>query len=267
MKSFICILLALFQFTIFTAIGAVGEPPLHELPLNLSLSDAGVRDSTSRMSVVEYKFKPKSLILPASFITVGAIGTAIDGMNDFHLFSRKDSVKKIRIDDYMEWGMLGWVFVCDLMGKEKHNWVDQLCLVAIAEGFNAAMTRTVKYTVGEIRPDGGPHSFPSGHTANAFLGAHVAWKEFKDSCPVLAYSGYALATFVACSRLYNNRHWVADVIAGAGFGILSVELAYLTYFPIRNAIARKINMKGNDRLVVAPTFSPDGGGLYLSWKF
>ena len=249
MKSFICILLALFQFTIFTAIGAVGEPPLHELPLNLSVSDAGVRDSTSRMSVIEYKFKPKSLILPAS------------------LFSRKDSVKKIRIDDYMEWGMLGWVFVCDLMGKEKHNWVDQLCLVAIAEGFNAAMTRTVKYTVGEIRPDGGPHSFPSGHTANAFLGAHVAWKEFKDSCPVLAYSGYALATFVACSRLYNNRHWVADVIAGAGFGILSVELAYLTYFPIRNAIARKINMKGNDRLVVAPTFRPDGGGLYLSWKF
>ena len=71
MKSFICILLALFQFTIFTAIGAVGEPPLHELPLNLSLSDAGVRDSTSRMSVVEYKFKPKSLILPASLITVG----------------------------------------------------------------------------------------------------------------------------------------------------------------------------------------------------
>ena len=176
------------------------------------------------MSVVEYKFKPKSLILPASLITVGAIGTAIDGMNDIHLFSRKDSVKKIRIDDYMEWGMLGWVFVCDLMGKEKHNWVDQLCLVAIAEGFNAAMTRTVKYTVGEIRPDGGPHSFPSGHTANAFLGAHVAWKEFKDSCPVLAYSGYALATFVACSRLYNNRHWVADVIAGAGFSLSSLPI-------------------------------------------
>ena len=160
-----------------------------------------------------------------------------------------------------------WVFVCDLMGKEKHNWVDQLCLVVIAEGFNAAMTRTVKYTVGEIRPDGGPHSFPSGHTANAFLGAHIAWKEFKDSSPVLAYSGYALATFVACSRLYNNRHWVADVVAGAGFGILSVELAYLTYFPIRNAIARKINMKGSDRLVVAPTLGPTGGGLYLSWKF
>ncbi len=87
-----------------------------------------------RMPVVAYKFNPKSLILPASLITVGAVGTAIDGMNDFHLFSRKDSVKQIHIDNYLEWGMLGWVFVCDLMGKEKHNWVDQLCLVALAEG-------------------------------------------------------------------------------------------------------------------------------------
>ena len=116
---------------------------------------------------------------------------------------------------------------------------------------NAVMTRTLKYTVKEIRPDGGPYSFPSGHTANAFLGAHMAYKEFKDSSPVLAYSGYALALFVAGSRLYNNRHWVADVVAGAGFGILSVELAYLTYFPIRNAIARKINRKAAQNMVIS----------------
>lgn len=247
MKSFICILLALSLFAVNAR--------------------AAEQDSLSRMPVVAYEFNPKSLILPASLITVGAVGTAIDGMGDFHLFSRKDSVRQIRIDDYMEWGMLGWVFVCDLMGKEKHDWVDQLCLVAVAEGFNAVMTRAVKHAVGEVRPDGGPRSFPSGHTANAFLGAHVAWKEFKDSSPVLAYSGYALATFVGCSRVYNNRHWVADVVAGAGFGILSVELAYLAYFPVRNAIARKINRKAGDRLVVAPTFSPEGGGLYLSWRF
>lgn len=220
-----------------------------------------------KMPVVEYRFKPTSLILPASLITVGAIGASVDGMKDYHLFSRKDSVKRIHIDDYMEWGMLGWVFVCDLMGKEKHNWVDQLCLVAMAEGFNAGMTRSLKYIVNEKRPDGGPYSFPSGHTANAFLGAHIAYKEFKDSNPWLAYSGYALATFVACSRVYNNRHWVADVVAGAGFGVLSVELAYLAYFPIRNAIARAVNKKSSNRLVVSPSFSPDGGGFYMSYRF
>lgn len=107
-----------------------------------------------RMPVVAYKFNPKSLILPASLITVGAVGTAIDGMNDFHLFSRKDSVKQIHIDNYLEWGMLGWVFVCDLMGKEKHNWVDQLCLVALAEGMNGLMVHGLKNWVNEPRPDG-----------------------------------------------------------------------------------------------------------------
>ena len=56
----------------------------------------------TRMSLVSYSFNPKSLILPASLITVGAVGTAIDGMNDFHLFSRKDSVKRIHVDDYLE---------------------------------------------------------------------------------------------------------------------------------------------------------------------
>lgn len=237
--------------------------------MGLSAQEQTHRADTLRqkMPVVEYRFNPKHLILPASLITIGAIGTAIDGMNDFHLFSRKESVKKIHIDDYMEWGMLGWVFVCDLMGKEKHNWVDQLCLVTIAEGFNAAMTRTLKHTVNEARPDGRPYSFPSGHTANAFLGAHIAYKEFKDSSPVLAYSGYALAAFVAGSRLYNNRHWVADVVAGAGFGILSVELSYLVYFPVRNAIARKINRKAARNLVVAPTLNASGGGLFVSYSF
>ena len=221
-----------------------------------------------KMSVVEYKFKPTSLILPASLITVGAVGTAIDGMNDFHLFSRKDSVKQIRVDNYLEWGMLGWVFVCDLLGKEKHNWVDQLCLVALAEGLNGMMVHGLKHWVNETRPDGSPHSFPSGHTSNAFLGAHMAYKEFKHSSPVLAYSGYAIAAFVAGSRIYNNRHWVSDVVAGAGFGILSVELSYLIYFPVRNAIARKINRKNKDLpIVAAPVFSPDMAGLYFTYRF
>ena len=239
------------------ASGVVEELPSDSLP---ALTD-------KQIPIVSYTFQPKSLILPAFLITVGAIGTAIDGMNDFHLFTRKDSVKQIHVDDYLEWGMLGWVFVCDLMGKEKHNWVDQLCLVTLAEGLNAAMVHGVKHFVNETRPDGTDHSFPSGHTANVFLGAHVAWKEFKDTSPVLAYSGYALAAFVAGSRLYNNRHWVADVVAGAGFGILSVELSYLIYFPVRNAIARKINLRRSDRLVLSPTVNPGGAGLYLSYRF
>lgn len=221
-----------------------------------------------KIPIISYKFQPKSLILPASLITVGVIGTTIDGMNDFHLFSRKDSVKQFTLDNYMEWGMLGWVFLCDFMGKEKHNWVDQLCLVALAEGMSGLMVHGLKGLVDEPRPDGTTESFPSGHTANAFLGAHIAYKEFKDTSPVLAYSGYALAAFVAGCRVYKNRHWVADVVAGAGFGILSVELSYLIYFPIRNAIARQVNRKAKDfPVVAAPLCGSKMTGLYLSYSF
>ncbi len=229
---------------------------------------AHVNDSIGeKMPVVNYRFQPKDLILPASLITVGAVGTAIDGMQDFHLFSRRDSTKQIRVDDYLEWGMLGWVFICDLMGKEKHHWADQFFLVAIAEGLNAGMVQGIKHSLNTTRPDGKPHSFPSGHTSNAFLGAHIAYKEFRETSFALAYSGYAVALFVAATRIHNNRHWVADVVAGAGFGILSVELSYLIYFPVRDAIARNVNKRAADRLMVAPMVNERGGGVYLSFRF
>ncbi|WP_407946995.1 phosphatase PAP2 family protein [Parabacteroides sp. PH5-16] len=239
-----------------------------ELPLSSATDSVSLYTPTEKMPVVDYRFKPTRFILPAALITAGAIGTAVDGWNDFHLFTRKDSIHyNIKVDDYLEWGMLGWVFVCDLMGKEKHNFVDQLFIVALAEGLNAGFVQGLKRVVDTTRPDGARYSFPSGHTANAFLGAHVAFKEFKDSSPVLAYSGYAIAAFVAGTRVYKNRHWIADVVAGAGFGILSVELSYLIYFPIRNAIARSVNAKASDRLVVAPMLNQQGGGLYFSFRF
>jgi membrane-associated phospholipid phosphatase len=213
-----------------------------------------------------YKFKPASLILPASLIAVGTLGTSISGMKDYHLIHRKDSVKVIKIDNYMEYGMLGWVFVCDIFGNEKHTLTDQLCLVALAEGLNFGMTHGIKKIVNKERPDGGNYSFPSGHTANAFLGAHIAFKELKDSNPVLACSGYALALFVAGSRVYNNRHWVSDVVAGAGFGILSAEMSYLIYFPIKNALIKN-KIKGAEHLTFAPTINDHGAGVYLSYRF
>lgn len=222
---------------------------------------------TEKIPVVDYKFKASRFILPAALLTVGAVGTAIDGMNDFHLFTRKDSVSFVNADNYLEWGMLGWVFLCDLMGKEKHSFVDQVFLLGIAEGINGGTLQLLKRTIDLRRPNGADLSFPSGHTANAFLGAHLAFKEFKDSSPVLAYSGYAAALFVAGSRVYKNKHWVADVVAGAGIGILSVELSYLIYFPIRNAIVRNMNLKASQNLVLAPMINEKGGGVYFSFRF
>ena len=65
-------------------------------------------------------------------------------------------------------------------------------------------------------------SFPSGHTSSAFgFAASLA----DDVRPLWAKIGlYTLATGTAWSRVYNNKHWTSDVVAGALVGITSAKL-------------------------------------------
>lgn len=65
-------------------------------------------------------------------------------------------------------------------------------------------------------------SMPSGHTSSAFgFAASLA----EDVHPLWAKIGlYTLATGTAWSRVYNNKHWTSDVIAGAIVGITSAKL-------------------------------------------
>jgi membrane-associated phospholipid phosphatase len=185
-----------------------------------------------------YKFRAANLALPTALIAVGAVGTAVRGWNDFGLFVRDGKVRTgfgkrwaDRTASYAEYAAFGWVFACDMMGKEQHHWKDQIMVTLLSEMFNGVMVTGLKHGLNVRRPRGTGLSFPSGHTANAFLGAHIAFKEMKDNAPWLAGVGYVMAMAVGTSRVYDNWHWIADVAAGAGIGILSVELAYLVYFP------------------------------------
>ena len=69
-------------------------------------------------------------------------------------------------------------------------------------------------------------SFPSGHTANAFMIATMMYKEYGELSPWIGIGSYASASTVAVMRMLNNRHWMSDVLFGAGIGILSTELGY-----------------------------------------
>lgn len=82
------------------------------------------------------------------------------------------------------------------------------------------------------RPDtGDPSSFPSGHTAQAFASATIFSDAFAQHKPWLKATMYASAATVGALRILNNRHWASDVIAGAGFGILSAKLSELITQP------------------------------------
>lgn len=39
-------------------------------------------------------------------------------------------------------------------------------------------------------------------------------------------AGYAVAAGVGAMRVYNNKHWCSDILAGAGIGILSASIMY-----------------------------------------
>jgi membrane-associated phospholipid phosphatase len=85
-------------------------------------------------------------------------------------------------------------------------------------GTNLGVTYGLKYSIDKKRPNGGKHSFPSGHTSAAFQGASFIHKRYGLKYAVPAYIA---ATFVGYSRVDSDAHYTEDVIAGAVIGILS----------------------------------------------
>ena len=98
-----------------------------------------------------------------------------------------------------------------LGGSPRHD-------LALALGRTWLLTGALKVTVDETRPDGGAHSFPSGHTSMAFAGAEFLRKEYGWQWGVPAY---AAAGFVGWSRVEARRHYTHDVLAGALIGMLA----------------------------------------------
>src|SRR4029450_10811094 len=76
-------------------------------------------------------------------------------------------------------------------------------------------TQAMKYTVRRDRPTGECCAFPSGHASSAFAAASVLERHFgyRGSWPALLGASY-----VATSRLVDNRHFLSDVVFGAALG-------------------------------------------------
>jgi membrane-associated phospholipid phosphatase len=109
-------------------------------------------------------------------------------------------------------------------------------------------TEVLKFSVPRLRPD---HSdlaaFPSGHTSASFALATVAASQWGWDVGVPAY---AVAGFVGYSRMESNKHYLSDVLFGAGLGIASGRAVY------------KVRRRAHPgRYAFMPFVSPGGGGL------
>lgn len=165
---------------------------------------------------------------------------------------------RTKIDDYSQF--FGPVLTTGLKigGYEgRSDWGRYIASAAMSYGFMALFVNSIKYTAKEMRPDGTTaNSWPSGHTATAFVGATILHKEYGVTrSPWFSVAGYSVATATGIMRVLNNRHWVSDVLSGAGIGIMSGELAYAMsdlIFKKRGLLRGSLDSKYN--IVEHPSF-------------
>lgn len=134
----------------------------------------------------------------------------------------------MKYDDYLQYAPTATVYALKIAGVEgRNNTLRATYSYATSLAIMGILVNTIKKTAKVERPDqSAKNSFPSGHTAMAFTNASFLHKEYGVVNPAYSIGGYSVATFTGVGRYLNNRHWVSDILAGAGIGILSTELGY-----------------------------------------
>ena len=131
-------------------------------------------------------------------------------------------------DDWLQYAPAGAMVALKACGvKSRSSWGRMLVSDAFSAGLMTIGVNSLKYSCRVMRPDGSSrNSFPSGHTATAFMTATMLHKEYGHRSPWYSIGGYTVATVTGVTRQLNNRHWMSDIMVGAGIGILATELGY-----------------------------------------
>ncbi|UYZ64065.1 phosphatase PAP2 family protein [Hymenobacter weizhouensis] len=209
----------------------------------------------------------KATIVPAALIGYG-VSTIYDRGFYSSYDARRDIQKQFpnfrtRVDDFLIIAPYLELGAAALAGVEsRDDRINTLLVIGKSELIFGVLTTVLKKTTGVLRPDGTTrNAFPSGHTAQAFLAASIVHTEFRHKSQWYGVGAYTIATSVAALRMLNNRHWQSDVFAGAGIGILSAHLGYLSH---RYRWGRKPRLLG---LQASPMVWPGGtAGLTVVWR-
>lgn len=191
--------------------------------------------------------KVKNFVFP-----VTCVGYGILALHNHSLQSLNNNLRRnikpgtpyysTTIDNYLQYLPAFTVYGLNASGlKGRNNFKDRTFIFGMSSIFTCALISPLK-TISDIeRPDhSANNSFPSGHTATAFAGAEFLRQEYKGVSKLYGIGGYIIATTTGLLRMYNNRHWLSDIIAGAGIGILSTKIAYLIYPFIQKTLFKSV---------------------------
>lgn len=183
-----------------------------------------VRDSSETI-------KARHLVAAGLVFTAGAVGVNWDVyQNNINLPLKqlgdnlRASYGPFHLDDYLQYAPAASYMGFGALGMGNHRFIEKTLVCATSWATMGILVNSLKYTIADLRPDGSTrNSFPSGHTATAFMGAEMVAIEYGGWYGVGAY---AVATGVALMRVYNCRHWFSDLLGGAAVGALSARIGY-----------------------------------------
>ena len=201
------------------------------LPLKMSAQAA---DTVARRSPgTRHGFR--SFYTPI-FLSIGGIVLNGNGRESFKnevVEERNEVIPrfKTRIDNYLQYSPVLIAYGLDAIGiTSKTDLANRTAILIKGELAMITTVTLLKHLTHQLRPDGSSYtSFPSGHTAQAFAAATFLSEEYSRQFPWMPYAAYGTATTVGLLRMANNRHFISDVLLGAGIGILCQKGAYLTH--------------------------------------
>ena len=191
----------------------------------------GVVPDAAEDTLASEPFRIKPFIVPAGLAVSGLL---VQGRISRQLERRVESRYpgyRTSADDYLIYAPVGLSLGLSAVGvKGKHRFGEQVLLAVISGLASQGITQTLKRIAKYPRPDGTTNdAFPSGHTTGAFTSATLLHKEYGHRSVWYSVGGYSVATSVGVLRIINNRHWLADVLFGAGVGIGTTEAVYIVY--------------------------------------
>lgn len=217
-----------------------------------------------------YKFRPVQLIAPAALIGVGFIGLESDWLKRRNHETKEELQEHphphLSADDFMQFVPVAATYGLKLCGvRSLHGYADMTVIAATAYLLTGMSVYGIKTLTRIERPDGSTrNSFPSGHTATAFAGAELLRREYWNTSPWIGVAGYVVAAGTGFLRMYNNRHWLTDVLAGAGLGILCTQAAYWLYPVITKTFFHKLY---RTNIFLSPYVSAESKGVALRLTF
>ena len=234
---------------------------------------------TAPDTVKKLHSNPLSLVPPAAMIAYGGLSFAVHPIRRFDYYIRGEVAKTSpnfhsTAESYFQFAPVVIVYGLNLAGvRGKNTFIDRSALLGLSASILGITAFATKHFTHRLRPNGANYlSFPSGHTATAFMGAEFMAQEYDAKSPLYGVLAYSIATTTGVFRMYNRDHWFSDVVAGAGLGILSTKAAYLVYPAIRNWLthgdekAEQHNRRKKSRYknaLLSPSF--DNGSLGLSF--